>query len=331
MKTEITKLTALLIVCLAFGILFAGCTGNANGSGQTQAQTPAQTQDNTNTANTANPANPANPAVADERIKVAASILPQKEIIESVGKDKVKVSILVPPGFSPHTYELTSGQLRSIADTDLFVSMGSGIEFELAWMDKIKGVNPKMPVVNASEGITFIDGYTEEDGTHVSGGDPHVWLSIENAKIMAGNICDALCKESPENADYFKANRNEYIAKLDALDGEIRESYSDMKDVTVMTYHPAWSYFVRDYGLNCISVENNGKEPSPSDLAALIDTAKAKEIKIIFASPEYSTKSAYTISDAIGGSVVLIDPLSENYIENMRSVADAFKTASVQN
>lgn len=310
-------LAAILLVCLSACILSAGCTANTNGNEQIQQQTQQQTQPDT--------------AVADGRITVAASILPQKEIIESVGKDKVKVSILVPPGFSPHTYELTSGQLRSIADTDLFVSMGSGIEFELAWMDKIKGVNPNMPVVNASEGITFIDGYTEEDGTHVSGGDPHVWLSIENAKIMAENVCKALAGESPKDEAYFRANLEEYKAKLDALDGEIRESFKDLKDVTIMTYHPAWSYFVRDYGIECISVENNGKEPSPSDLAALIDTAKAKGIKIIFASPEYSTKSAYTIADAIGGSVVLIDPLSENYIENMKSVADAFKSAAAKN
>ena len=314
-------LTAILLVCLSACILSAGCTGNTNGNEQTQQQTLQPTQQQTQT----------DTAAADERITVAASILPQKEIIESVGKDKVKVSILVPPGFSPHTYELTSGQLRSIADTDLFVSMGSGIEFELAWMDKIKGVNPNMPIVNASEGITFIDGYTEEDGTHVSGGDPHVWLSIANAKIMAENVCNALTRESPKDEAYFKANLEEYKAKLDALDGEIRESFTDMKDVTIMTYHPAWSYFVRDYGMECISVENNGKEPSPSDLAALIDTAKAKGIKVIFASPEYSTKSAYTIADAIGGSVVLIDPLSENYIDNMKSVAEAFKSAAAQN
>ncbi len=314
-------LTAILLVCLSACILSAGCTGNTNGNEQTQQQTLQPTQQQTQT----------DTAAADERITVAASILPQKEIIESVGKDKVKVSILVPPGFSPHTYELTSGQLRSIADTDLFVSMGSGIEFELAWMDKIKGVNPNMPIVNASEGITFIDGYTEEDGTHVSGGDPHVWLSIANAKIMAENVCNALAKESPKDEEYFRANLEEYKAKLDALDGEIRESFTDMKDVTIMTYHPAWSYFVRDYGIECISVENNGKEPSPSDLAALIDTAKAKGIKVIFASPEYSTKSAYTIADAIGGSVVLIDPLSENYIDNMKSVAEAFKSAAAQN
>ena len=310
-------LAAILLVCLSACILSSGCTANTNGNEQIQQQTQQQTQPDT--------------AAADGRITVAASILPQKEIIESVGKDKVKVSILVPPGFSPHTYELTSGQLRSIADTDLFVSMGSGIEFELAWMDKIKGVNPNMPVVNASEGITFIDGYTEEDGTHVSGGDPHVWLSIENAKIMAENVCKALAGESPKDEAYFRANLEEYKAKLDALDGEIRESFKDMKDVTIMTYHPAWSYFVRDYGIECISVENNGKEPSPSDLAALIDTAKAKGIKVIFASPEYSTKSAYTIADAIGGNVVLIDPLSENYIENMKSVADAFKSAAAKN
>ena len=314
-------LAALLLVCLSACILSAGCTGNTNGNEQIQQQAQQQTQQQTQT----------DTASADGRITVAASILPQKEIIESVGRDKVKVSILVPPGFSPHTYELTSGQLRSITDTDLFVSMGSGIEFELAWMDKIKGVNPKMPIVNASEGITVIDGYTEEDGTHVSGGDPHVWLSIANAKIMAENVCKALAKESPKDEAYFKANLEEYKAKLDALDGEIRESFKDMKDVTIMTYHPAWSYFVRDYGIECISVENNGKEPSPSDLAALIDTAKAKGIKIIFASPEYSTKSAYTIADAIGGSVVLIDPLSENYTENMKSVAGAFKSAAAQN
>ncbi len=309
-KIQKNKLLAtFLIICLYVGIMFAGCTDSSKANEQAQATATA--------------------AASEDAINVAASILPQKEIIESIGKDKVKVSILVPPGFSPHTYELTSGQLRSLSDTDVFVSMGSGIEFELAWMDKIKGVNQNMPIVNASEGITFIEGYTEEDGTHVSGGDPHVWLSIANAKIMADNICKALSKASPENEAYFNKNLEEYKAKLDTLDTDIRESFTDMQNVTIMTYHPAWSYFVRDYGFDCISVENNGKEPSPSDLAALIDTAEEKGIKVIFASPEYSTKSAYTIAEAINGSVVMIDPLSENYIENMKTVADAFKSASI--
>jgi zinc transport system substrate-binding protein len=189
-------------------------------------------------------------------------------------------------------------------------------------MDKITTLNPDMMVVNLSEGVLLI----KNEGGPMAGTDPHIWLSPKNAKIMSQNICNALISLSPEDEQYFRDNLDEYERKLDSLDENIREELSKREGESVMVYHPAWSYFARDYSINLISVEEDGKEPSPAELAELIKKAEMNNIKVIFASPEYSTKSAEVIAKTVSGKVVLIDPLSGDYIQNMESVARAFSS-----
>ncbi|MBP2133062.1 zinc transport system substrate-binding protein [Methanomicrobium sp. W14] len=298
-----TGFLAFLLVTLTLMTVSCGCTGNVSGN----VTGPDQTGENLNVEN-------------ESAISVAVSILPEKEFVEAIGKDLVNVTVMVPPGSSPHTYELTSGQLVSLSDADMYAELGSGIEFEQAWMDKIKGVNSGMKIVDCCDGIELIN---EGNGTEQSG-NPHIWLSLKNAKVMADNICDGLCEISPENADYFRENLQNYESKLDALDENISEELSNSSGKTVMVYHPAWSYFARDYSLNQISIESEGKEPSPAALKQIIDQAEENNVTVVFASPEYSTKSAEVIADAIGGKVIMIDPLAEEYLENMKSVAKAF-------
>ncbi|MDD4126953.1 MAG: zinc ABC transporter substrate-binding protein [Methanomicrobium sp.] len=287
------KLSAFLLIILVILVFLSGCTDDTSDTKKTNGN--------------------------DSTLKVAVSILPEKEFAEAVGGEKISVSVLIPPGASPHTYELTSGQLRELSQTDIYAVTGFGIEFELAWMNKIAGVNPDMKIINLSEGVDLISSEDEESGT-----DPHIWLSLKNVKIMSENLCEGLVNQSPEDEQYFRENLNEYELKLDSLDNTIKKELSEREDETILVYHPAWQYFASDYSLNLISVENEGKDPSPAELAEIIDTAKIKGIKVVFASPEYSTKSAEVIANAINGNVVLIDPLSENYLLNMEYVAKAF-------
>jgi len=256
----------------------------------------------------------------DGKIVVAVTIPPEQEFVERVGGDHVRVILLVPPGADPHTYEPPPGVIADLADADIYAVVGSGIEFELAWKDKIAAMNPGMLIVDCSRGIDLIS-TGEEDH---SGTDPHIWLSPGNAKVMVENICQGLIEVDPANADEYRRNADTYQGELDALDREIAGALAESGVEKIMVYHPSWAYFARDYGLEEIPIENEGKEPSPRGIEHLIKQAKEEHITVIFASPEYSTRSAEVIADEIGGTVVLVSPLAKDYLANMQHVAAAF-------
>ena len=260
----------------------------------------------------------------DGKIVVAVTIPPEQEFVERVGGDHVRVILLVPPGADPHTYEPPPGVIADLADADIYAVVGSGIEFELAWKDKIAAMNPGMLIVDCSRGIDLIS-TGEEDH---SGTDPHIWLSPGNAKVMVENICQGLIEVDPANADEYRRNADTYQGELDALDREIAGALAESGVEKIMVYHPSWAYFARDYGLEEIPIENEGKEPSPRGIEHLIKQAKEEHITVIFASPEYSTRSAEVIADEIGGTVVLVSPLAKDYLANMRHVAAAFAGSS---
>lgn len=248
-----------------------------------------------------------------QKIGVVVSILPQAEFVEKIGGDKVNITVMVPPGASPHTYEPIPSQLEDVGEAEIYVKVGSGIEFELNWIDKIVKLNKEMLIVDCSEEIELIEF------------DPHIWLSPKNVKIMVENIYNGLVRVDPENKKYYKENKENYLQELDKLDNEITQALLGKVDRKIMVYHPAWAYFARDYDLEQIPVEEGGKEPSPKDLEYFIKQAKENSVKIIFASPEFSTKSAEVIASEIGGAVVLISPLEKNYIENISKIAEGFK------
>jgi len=244
------------------------------------------------------------------KIKVVVSILPLSEFVEKVGGNKVEVSVMVPPGASPHTYEVTPKQMKELSKARLFVKVGSLIEFELSWIDKIIAINKNMLVIDSSQGIPLM------------GKNPHIWLSPKNAEIQVHNICEGLIKIDPANKEYYIQNKDAYLVKLNKLDRDIKDSLLKVKDRKFMVFHPAWSYFARDYNLKQISIEKEGKEPNAKGIIALIKQAKANNIKIIFVSPQFSVKSAEVIANEIGGRVAFIDPLAKDYIKNMYKVLD---------
>ncbi|MDP2797389.1 MAG: zinc ABC transporter substrate-binding protein [Methanoregula sp.] len=266
-------------------------------------------------------------------LTVAVTILPQKQFVERIAGEHARIIVLVPPGADPHTHEPTPKQLVDISQASVYVKVGSGIEFERAWMDKLSGVNPRMTVVDSSTGILLITGHHDDadaapdahdESGEQSGADPHIWLSPKNAKIMVENTYQGLARADPVHKAEYRVNTDAYLKELDKLDADISHEISRKQIHTIMVYHPAWSYFARDYGLLQIPIETDGKDPTPMGIENLIRQAKEGNITVVFASPEYSTKSADVIAKEIGGSVALVSPLEEDYLGNIRNVSFAF-------
>jgi zinc transport system substrate-binding protein len=219
----------------------------------------------------------------------------------------------------------------------MYVKVGTAIEFELAWIDRLTSANKKMLLKNASRGINLANAEhdmahgREEQSYHGSrhnhSSDPHIWLSPRNAKIMVENICDGLVSVDPANRDYYTANRQEYLREIDSLDVDISEMLNVKSNRKFMVYHPAWGWFARDYDLEQIPVEVDAKEPTAQGIRRLVEEADRHGIRTIFASPQFSTRSIEAIAREIEGHVVLIDPLAKNYVDNLRQVAQTLADA----
>ncbi len=259
-------------------------------------------------------------AETNDRVGVVVTILPQAEFVENVGGEKVGVTVMVPPGASPHTYEPTPSQMTALAKAEMYAKVGSGVEFELVWVDKLLATNPDMPVVDCSRGIELQETVSEDEHEYRDGRDPHIWMSPANAQIMVRNICDGLIETDPENKGYYEQNRDAYLQQLAEIDREIRDGLAGVENRRFMVYHPAFGYFAREYDLTMISIEKEGKEPTAAGMTHLIEQAKAHDIRVIFAEPQFNPKSAEVIAEAIGGKVVLIDALAKDYIGNLRLI-----------
>ncbi len=159
-----------------------------------------------------------------DKIGVIVSIPPEAEFVEKIGGDKVKVTTMVPTGANPHTYEPLPEQLKEVSNAQLYIQVGSGLEFETIWMDKISALNKNMLVINSSKGITFIPNQEVDEHAEENQYDTHVWVSPRNAKIMVENIYQSLIQVDPANKDYYKGNKDKYLQELDNSDKNINET-----------------------------------------------------------------------------------------------------------
>ncbi|MBK1720104.1 metal ABC transporter solute-binding protein, Zn/Mn family [Thiocystis violacea] len=283
-------------------------------------------------------------AQAAEPVRVFVSVLPQQTFVEQLGGPAVRVESLVRPGFSPHTYEPTPNQIARLADADLFI--GIGLPFEAAWMERLRAVNPDIRVLDLGDGIERrpMEVHDHDEGEGRTGDhadhsdhdhdrtshppaaaeselDPHIWTSPLLVKTMGERIASALAELDPARSSQYAANLAAFQSELDTLDRDIRAQLVGLKHRRFMVFHPAWGYFAEAYGLTQIPIEKEGKDPGPRSLKALIDQARAREVRVIFVQPQFSRKSADQVARAIGGRVEVIDNLSPDYFENLRRVA----------
>lgn len=268
-----------------------------------------------------------------DKLQIVVSILPQKYFVERIGDRHVTVTAMVPPGAEPHTFEPKPEQLKALSQASAYLRIR--IEFESAWMNKFTAANPRMLIIDTTQGIQRIpiSAKFQEKGETAHAGetlDPHIWLSPKLVKVQAQTIYEALVKlDAPHQAAY-QANLQRFLTDLDQLDADIRQSLKGVTNRKFIVFHPGWGYFARDYQLEQVPIEVGGQEPSAAELAQLIRQAKRENIKVVFAEPQFSQRAAETIAKEIGGKVLLIDPLAQDWMKNMQKVSSTFANVMSQ-
>lgn len=227
-----------------------------------------------------------------------------------------------------HDYQLIPADLKILDKADAFVINGAGME---SFMGKVIEQRPDLKIVEAAKGMELIK---DENGEE----NPHVWVAISGAIQEVENIAEGLSEFDPKNEEGYRKNAQEYIKRLQAQSDKMHNELDKFKNKDIVTFHEAFPYFAKEFGLNIVSVVERepGTEPSAGELADLIDTIKSTNVKTLFAEPQYSQKAAESIAKQTGAKVYLLDPVvtgekdasADSYIktmdQNLKVLVEAF-------
>lgn len=259
-------------------------------------------------------------------ISVFVSILPQAFFVERIGGEHVAIQVLVGPGESPATYEPTPKQMAQMAESDLYFAIG--VPFETAVLPRLRDSFKDLEIVETQAGIEMarLEGHKHEghEGEHL---DPHVWLSPRHARIIAENIKDTLTRIDSAHADDYVSNLAKLEADLDETDAKVARHLQSLRGEEIYVFHPAYGEFAEAYGLTQVAIEVEGQSPSAKQLAEMIERARAHNVKVIFVQPQFSQRTANTVAEAVGAEVVTLDPLSRDYLTNLKDMAEKIRDA----
>jgi zinc transport system substrate-binding protein len=255
---------------------------------------------------------------------VTVSILPLKYFADRISGGVCEVNVLVPPGSGPETYEPSPQEMILVSQSIIFFKTGH-YDIETLLSSKISDVNKDIAIIDLSHGMNIIkEDHAQEEAhaAHSGGIDPHIWSGVSTSKVMASNMLIAFEKQFPSHTGEFKKNYALLLNDLDSLDRYIKSKISTAKRNTIVMYHPSLGYYTRDYQLNQISLEAEGKTPSASAMKTLIDEIRLKGIKTIFMQSQFDIHNTEAIAKEINGKVVEIDPLAPDWLKNMYLMTD---------
>ncbi len=278
----------------------------------------------------------AGPVSAQPALTVGVSILPQKYFVKRIAGNKANVVVMVEPGYNPATYEAKPKQLSRLQEAILYFLVG--VPFENKWMNAIVQVNPDLKIIPLPDGIEFrvmsdsvnFAAQTEahkNSHNHSSMTDPHIWLNPRLVKQLALAIKAAFIAIDPDNIVFYEENYKDFVNDLEQLDHYIRTQLKTVKARQFMVFHPSWGYFGDEYGLRQIAIELEGKHPGAKTLSQLIELARREQVKVIFVQKQFSDRDAKTIAEHIGAKIVYVDPLAENYLDNLKHTTHLFVEA----
>ena len=251
---------------------------------------------------------------------IYVSIAPLRSLVEAITEQDFPVEVLVPAGASPENFELTPKQYIALNEAQWIFSTGL-ITFETTLLHKLpEGAR----IIDLSRGIEPIAGtcsHHHHGHTHAHGVDPHTWTSPRALQVMSRTIYEAIHDEHPDSVRYTQ-NFNRLQERLEALDRAIEEQLTASGVKQFIVYHPALTYYARDYGLRQIAIEEEGKEPSAKRLAELIRTARAEGIRTVLVQRQFPRSSVEAVADDMEAEVVEFDPLEENVIDNIAHITD---------
>ena len=273
-------------------------------------------------------------AASPDKIPTAASILPLGDFLDQLGGERIQVTVLIPPGASPHVFEPSPAAVAEAAKARVLVYVGAGLD---PWVSRLVARRgPDDPgVVQATAGLPLIAEVAPHSHGHHPGkgaahrheqGNPHVWLDPVLAQDICRRIAAALMAVDPEYREYYQGNLSRYLAELEALHREIEAAVASFRLKEFVSFHPAFTYFARRYGLTEAGVIEAapGREPTPGHLKRLAAQLKKSGARAVFAEPQLSPRAAEVLAREAGVKVLILDPLGgrppygRDYLKLMR-------------
>ncbi len=260
---------------------------------------------------------------------VTVSIPPHRWFVLRVaeGASDLAVNVLAGEGQNAHSYEPTARQIEELSRSAFWLL--SGAEFELSLIPKIRAQFSSISIVDGTRGVEFRL-LENEDGATETNIDRHSWLGEEPAILLAQNIAEALSQADPQNAALYSNNAELLIGEIRAEFASLRERLKNLEGAAVFVYHPAFGYFLDEFGIRQEAAEVGGKEPSPRALSELMQKAIEEKPAAIFVQAQFPVAAASTLASEIGAAVVPLDPLAENWLENIRSMGSSLLRFSLQ-
>lgn len=251
--------------------------------------------------------------VISNKTQVSATIFPLYDIVKNVAGGEIEVTYILPPGASPHTFDPAPKEVKKIAGSHTIFSIGHGVDNWSYTLAKSAGIND---VIIVDKNITLIDTvyedeHKDEDELESDGKDPHYWLSVPNAILIASQVKDELSRILPEKSAEFELNFNNYKNRLIALDESINSEFKKLDNNKISTFHNAWAYFGRDHKIIIATTfeEFPGEEPTAEYLKEFQEKIRKSGVKVIFSEPQFSTKSLKPIADDLGVGISILDPI----------------------
>lgn len=283
----------------------------------------------------------------ESKLKVAATIFPLYDIVREIGGNFVEVNLILSPGSSPHTYEVSPADIKKLQNTKVFFTIGGEVDH---WIENIITSISNAEVFNLNQFVTLKpfqiqltkiaenEKHEEKDHEHdheheTESMDPHYWLDPNNGKIMAQKIADKLSALDPKHADYYQINSQNFINKLIIKDQEWQTKIDNLNNKNLVVFHDAWGYFSDHFNLNLVASFEPfpGKTPSPQYLIALQEQVKMNNITSLFIEPQLSQEAIKTLANDLGVTINILDPLGG--IENRNSYIELidFNVTSIIN
>lgn len=266
---------------------------------------------------------------------IFVSIQPVKYIADKIIGSNYDIKALVPENFNPHIYEPKPGDMRELSKAKYYFSIGD--TFDSAWLEKLHSVNKNVKVIYIDKNIAKQklenhshdekDGHDEKDkneGDNVFY-DPHIWLSLNNVKIMAKNILDFMGEIDKDNFVFYESNYQKLAKKMDDLVTNFKNTFDKCQSKNILVFHPSWGYFARDFGLKQVAIEAEGIEPSMSHIKDIVDFAKKEDVKFLFVQPQIDSRISNTLAKQLNIEIIKVNPLSYDYIEELVLIKNAFE------
>lgn len=255
-----------------------------------------------------------------QAVEVWVTIAPQQYFVERVGGDAVSVEVLVRPGQSPELYSPSAAQLARLAKADVYVGMGLPVEHKV--LPRIAESMSQVRVLQTGK-----LGEADEDHHHHEGcvhgeNDPHVWVDPVAMIEFVNQVRELLVDLKPAEAEHFQANADRVTAELEALDRALKVQFEPYAGHAFYINHPALGHFAKRYGIVQRSLEQAGTDASARRVAELVKAARTDQVGAVFTQPEFGRSSAAVVARALKVDVVELNPLAEDYFNNMQHIAD---------